>query len=518
MARVYCAYRWGGVAARGNGAAVRDQMKTRRRKAVRREYRKGPTVARRNTPAVDEKIGNKHQLKDALEQQAATSKILSIISRSPDDLQPVFEAIVQSAARLCEATNASLHRVDGNVLRHVANYGGVSTLNLGEARPIRRGSLSGHAIVDLKVVHVRDALAVAKTRFPDSRAAIEREKIRSSLAVPLVRGKTAYGVIVVRRDVVRPFSDRQIALLKTFANQAVIAIENTRLLNELRQRTDDLTEALEQQTATAEVLQVINSSPGDLAPVFDAILEKAHTLCGATIGALEIWDGDHIRAFATRGLPGPFDELIRQGYRPGPDDPHWQLVDGARFVHVPDQASVVEPTHQKAVELAGIRTFLAVALRKENLLLGRIVAARKEVRPFSDKEIALLQNFAAQAVIAIENARLLNELRQRTNDLTESLDQQTATSEVLQRDFKLARRTGAGVPGHAGERHAHLRGQVWRRCFGSTADAFHRRRHASARRRPSSNSAASARPVPPRPATASRAASRGPSSIARRRR
>src|SRR5262245_12931693 len=191
------------------------------------------------------------------------------------------------------------------------------------------------------------------------------------------------------------------------------------LTSELAESRRRLAEALDQQSAAAEVLQAINSSPGALAPDFDAILEKAHTLGGATIGSLEIWDGEQIRAFATRGLPGPFDELIRQGYRPGPDDPHWQLVGGAHFVHVPDQASLAEPTHQKAVELAGIRTFLAVALRKEHQLLGRIVAARKEVRPFLDNEIALLQNFAAQAVIAMENARLLGELRQRTDDLTE---------------------------------------------------------------------------------------------------
>jgi signal transduction histidine kinase len=238
--------------------------------------------------------------------------------------------------------------------------------------------------------------------------------IRTLLVVPLRKDETALGTIGIYRQEVRPFTDKQIALLENFAAQAVIAMENARLLTEQR-------EALEQQTATAEVLQVINANPGNLVPVFDIILEMAHSLCGVACGALEVWDGTRLRALATRGLPEQFEALVRGGWQPGPNEPIWELHNGATFVHVADQATIDETVHRKAAEL-GFRTFLAVALRKDKVLLGRIVAARQEVRPFSDKEIGLLENFAAQAVVAMENARLLDEIRQRQNELRITFD------------------------------------------------------------------------------------------------
>src|SRR5262249_46360800 len=260
-------------------------------------------------------------------------------------------------------------------------------------------------------------------RDPARIAVVELGGARAHLVVPLLKKSEVIGVIAIYRQEPGAFAANQMTLVATFADQAVIAIENARLINETR-------EALERQTATAEVLQVINSSPGDLTPVFDAMLEKATRLCEAAFGILLTYDGERFRHAALRGVPEPFAAFMRDNPRTyGPGTGPIRILEGERVFHEVDAMDsdvyrAGEPNRRALVDLAGARTLLLVPLLKGATVLGIITIYRQEGRPFSDKQIALLENFAAQAVIAMENARLISETR-------EALEQQTATAEVL---------------------------------------------------------------------------------------
>ena len=378
---------------------------------------------------------------EALEQQAATSEVLNVISRSTFDLPTALNTLVETAARLCRADKVQILLPSENTNRvYLAASFGYSAeyneyLKTTTFAPGREG-VTGRVLLERKPVQIADVLADPEYRLRE----IQRlGGFRTHLGLPLLRKDSVIGVLLVSRSIVEPFDDKHIELLSTFAAQAVIAIENSHLFEAEQQRTRELAESLEQQTATSEVLQVISSSPGDLQPVFATMLENAVRICDAKFGNIHRWDGDALHLAATHNTPPDFAETRKRS----PGDLTGRSATTKTVVHIADAAAepaYVErnPTMVATVELGGVRTFLAVPMLQENELIGVFSLARQEVRPFTDKEIALVTSFAAQAVIAIENTRLLNELRQRTTDLTErtvdlteALAQQTATSEVL---------------------------------------------------------------------------------------
>jgi len=355
------------------------------------------------------------ELRDSLGRQTATSEVLRVISSSRGDLTPVFHAILENATRICEATFGSLLLCEGEAYHRAALYNAPPQFEeFNKNAPILRRGMAptvDHAIDTRQVRHTLDA-AVEEPDAPIARYA----GARTLLDVPMLKADEAIGIIGIYRQEVRSFSDTQIDLVKNFAAQAVIAIENARLLSELR-------ESLDQQTATADVLRIISSSPGELEPVFQAMLENATRLCEAKFGMMYRFDGVAFHFAAEVDSPRDYVEFNKQrgAFRPVPGGQLERVMLTKEVCHTPDDAAMIVPGF--AAKLAGARTQVIVPMLKDSNLIGAIIIYRQEVRPFTEKQIELVKNFAAQAVIAIENARLLNELRERTEEVVK-LNQQ----------------------------------------------------------------------------------------------
>ena len=372
------------------------------------------------------------RLAESLAQQAATAEILRVISSSPTDVQPVFDTIVRSAVRLCDGLFSALFQFDGELIHHGAQHN-FDPKTLDEVLPTRpsRAFMPGRAILERAVVHMPDIELDPEFRYQSVSRAIG---FRSGLWVPMLREGNPIGVISVTRAEPGPFSDSEIGLLQTFADQAVIAIENVRLFKELEARNREVTEALDQKTATSEILGVISSSPTDIQPVFDAIMRSAVRLSGARFGAIYRFDGEMVHFASQHGSDNAALEIYRRIFPMRPE----RGVLGARaildraVVHVPDVFQDLEFRATDIARASGWSSAVAVPMLREGTPIGAITISKAEPGPFSDGQIALLQTFADQAVIAVENVRLFKELQARTGELTRSVDQLTALGEISQ--------------------------------------------------------------------------------------
>jgi len=367
----------------------------------------------------------RRELAEAREQQAATAEILAAISSSPTDPRGALERIAASAARLCEAYDATIHQVDGGFLRIVAHNGPLPVA--GRHMPLTRGRLFARAVSDRRTIHIAD-LQAETDEYPEGSDIARRLGYHTILVVPLIRAGEAIGTIGIRRTEVRPFSDKQIALLETFAKQAVIAIENTRLFEAEQASKRELQESLEYQTATSEVLNVISRSPTDVHPVFDTIARSSLHLCAGTFSTVFRFDGHLIHFAAAHGMTPEAVEAMHRTYPlpPGLAGATTRAIETGALVEIPDVYADPDFEHRHVSGLQNSKSLASVPMLKDGRPIGAITVGQAKTGRFPPRQIALLRTFADQAVIAIENTRLFEEVQARTRDLTEALVESAA--------------------------------------------------------------------------------------------
>jgi PAS domain S-box-containing protein len=396
------------------------------------DFAKQAVIAVENARLVDELRQRTDDLSESLQQQIATADVLKVISRSAFDVQTVLETLVKSAARLCEADSAFVYQRDADVYRLAATYGfSADYENFMKPQLVRpgRGTLAGRTALEANVVHIPDILTDPEYTWQESQA---RGGYRTMLGVPMLREGFPIGVFAMTRSSVKPFTNKQIALLQTFTDQAVIAIENARLFDEVQAKTHELEKSLEYQTAISDVLKIISRSAFDLQPVLDTVCRTAQQLCGAELAGIAVRKGEGYRYLATSTVNSDWDRKLRETeFTAGRGSVAGRAALEGRVVHIADLVADMEYRHPEFAPIGGARTALGVPLLREGEPLGVIFLGHDQVRPFTTRQIDLVRTFADQAVIAIENTRLFNEIEQRTEDLSESLQQQTATADVL---------------------------------------------------------------------------------------